>query len=120
MAGSRKGRRGRKQTMSRGSGRAFAILLLFLSLQGCDHAPQRYLEMAEERWNQGDYLGAAREYDRIIHEYPKSGPAAEAYFWTGIIAYLYLHDPQRGLEAFNKLVADFPKSSQAPSALRYM
>jgi TolA-binding protein len=100
--------------------RAIAILLLFFGLQGCDHAPQRYLEMAEERWNQGDYLGAAREYDRIIHEYPKSGPAAEAYFWTGMIAYLYLHDPQRGLEAFSKLVSDFPKSSQAPSALRYM
>jgi len=76
--------------------------------------------MAEERWNQGDYLGAAWEYERIIHEYPKSGPAAEAYFWTGIIAYLYLHDPQRGLEAFSKLVADFPRSSQAPAALRYM
>src|SRR5262245_18613718 len=55
------------------------ILIFLLSLEGCDHAPQRYLAMAEERWNQGDYLGAAREYERIIHEYPKSGPAAEAY-----------------------------------------
>ena len=96
------------------------ILVLFLSIEGCDYAPQRYLAMAEERWNQGDYLGAAREYERIIHEYPKSGPAAEAYFWTGIITYLYLHDPQRGLEAFSKLVTDFPKSSQVPAALRYM
>src|SRR3990172_3706295 len=95
-------------------------ILGFSLLAGCDRAPQRYLKMAEERWNQGDYLGAAREYERIIHEYPKSGPAAEAYFWTGIIAYLYLHDPQRGLEAFSKLAADFPKSSQAPAAFGYM
>ena len=94
--------------------------LVVLTHTGCDHAPQRYLEMAEERWEHGDYLGAAREYERIIHEYPKSGPAAEAYYWTGIIAYLYLQDPQRGLEAFSKLASDFPRSSQAHSALRYM
>ena len=95
-------------------------ILVVLTHTGCDHAPQRYLEMAEERWDHGDYLGAAREYERIIHEYPKSGPAAEAYYWTGIIAYLYLQDPQRALEAFNKLATDFPRSSQAHSALRYM
>jgi TolA-binding protein len=110
----------RPETAKAGSWIFFLTALVVLTSSGCDHTPQRYLEMAEERWDQGDYLGAVREYERIIHEYPKSGPAAEAYYWTGIIAYLYLQDPQRGLEAFSKLVSDFPKSSQARGALRYM
>jgi len=99
--------------------RWLVALLLILGL-GCDASPQRNMDLAAKRMDQGDYLGAAREYERMVEAFPKSRLAGDAYYWLGILYFHYLDDPQNSLEAFRGVVEQFPSNENAASALYSM
>lgn len=96
--------------------RCLVVLLLVLGF-GCDASPQRNMELAAKRMDQGDYLGAAREYERMVEAFPKNRLTGDAYYWLGILYFHYLDDPQNSLEAFRGLVEKFPSNENTPSAL---
>ncbi len=88
-----------------------------------ERVPKRYLESAEQKWRTDDYLGAVREYEKIAEEYPRSKFVPEAIFWGGVLYYLYLDDPQKAVDSFQKtirLTSTTPKNTHALSARRYL
>jgi len=99
------------------------ILTVWSVWSSAERVPKRYLEAAEQKWRTDDYLGAVREYEKISEEYPRSKFIPEAVFWSGVLYYLYLDDPQKAVDAFQKtirLTAATPKNSHALSARRYL
>lgn len=103
------------------------LAALFLTVwsvwSSAERVPKRYLEAAEQKWRADDYLGAVREYEKISEEYPRSKFIPEAVFWSGVLYDLYLDDPQKAVDAFQKtirLTASSPKNTHALSARRYL
>lgn len=103
------------------------LTALFLTVwsvwSSAERVPKRYLESAEQKWRADDYLGAVREYEKITEEFPRSKYVPEATFWSGVLYYLYLNDPQKAVDALEKtirLTASTPKTPHALSARRYL
>lgn len=106
---------------------AVGLIALFLTVwsvwSSAERVPKRYLESAEQKWRADDYLGAVREYEKISEEHPRSKFIPEAVFWSGVLYYLYLDDPQKAVDAFQKtvrLTSSTPKNTHALSARRYL
>lgn len=101
----------------------FATLLLTVwgVLWRAERAPQRYFELAEQKWRADDFLGAVRDYEKITEEYPRSKTVPEAYFWSGVIYFLYLGETQKAIDAFQKVIQRaLSPSEQVLSARRYL
>lgn len=62
------------------------------------------MSVAEIKWQQNDYLGAVRDYEKLIESYPKSSVASEAYYWKGIAFSLYFDDPELAVTALKKVI----------------
>lgn|GEM_PF-996411 len=106
---------------------AAVLAALFITVwsvwSNAERLPKQYLESAEQKWRSDDYLGAVREYEKIAEEFPRSKFVPEATFWSGVLYYLYLNDPQKAVDAFDKtirLTASTPKNTHALSARRYL
>lgn len=106
---------------------AAGVAALFITVwsvwSNAERAPRQYLESAEQKLRTDDYLGAVREYEKIGEEYPRSKFVPEATFWSGVLYYLYLNDPQKAVDALEKtvrLTASTPKNIHALSARRYL
>lgn len=93
------------------------VLLLLVLGFGCDASPQSNMDLAADRMDQGDFLGAAREYEGVVGSFPEHRLAGDAYYWLGLLYFHYLDDPQNSLEAFRGLVEKFPSNENTPSAL---
>jgi TolA-binding protein len=97
------------------------FLTIWIVWAGSERAPRRHFDAAEQKLRANDYLGAVREYERVTEEYPRSKWAPEAYFWSGVIYTLYLNQPQKGLDLFQKTLEKLPpQHPQALSARRYL
>ncbi len=105
--------------MNLGLSALVAVVFLITGL-GCEFSSKRQMGIAEKRMDQGDYLGAAREYEQLVEDFPKSRLAGEAYYWLGTLYQHYLDDPKRGLESFQLLVEHFPDHQRLPLALYSM
>ena len=62
------------------------------------------MSVAEIKWQQNDYLGAVRDYEKLIESYPKSSVVPEAYYWKGIAFSLYFDDPELAVTALKKVI----------------
>lgn len=69
-----------------------------------ERTPKRYLDTAEQKLLADDYLGAVRDYEKITEEYPRSRWTPEAYFWSGVIYFLYLDDPPKAIRSLQKSI----------------
>ncbi|MFQ5950180.1 MAG: tetratricopeptide repeat protein [Nitrospiria bacterium] len=69
-----------------------------------ERTSRRYLESAEQKWVNEDYLGAIHDYEKIIDDYPRSRLVPEAYYWRGVAYFLYLDNTQRAIASFNKSI----------------
>lgn len=85
---------------------------------GCEPSPKALFESAEDRWKQGDYLGATQSYKHLIDEYPKSDWVGEAHYAIGTIEYLYLNNYPKAVEAFETVVSYDPTGPLAMKAHR--
>ena len=85
-----------------------AGLIFFPS--GCTHTVQAQLREAEKQFRQGNYQTSRSAYLQITETYPKSRQAPEGYYWAGVISYLYLKEPQKALDYFQKILTDYPAS----------
>ncbi len=86
----------------------FCLVALSLTIwwfwSDAERTSSRYLESAELRWEKEDYLGAIRNYERIIEEYPGSRLASEANYWKGVAYFLYLDNAQKAMASFNESI----------------
>ncbi|MFQ5543250.1 MAG: tol-pal system YbgF family protein [Nitrospiria bacterium] len=64
----------------------------------------RMLEKAESKWRNEDYLGAIRDYEKIVEEFPETPVVSEAQYWEGVIRFLYLDDPENAIRAFKEVI----------------
>ncbi len=98
-------------------GVSYAGLFLFLIFfsAACTHKIQSQLKEAEKQFRAGNYQTARSTYLQIAETYPKSRQAPEAYYWAGMISYLYLKEPQRALDYFHKIITDYPASDMVLS-----
>jgi tetratricopeptide (TPR) repeat protein len=69
-----------------------------------ERTPKRYFETAEQKLRADDYLGAVQDYEKITEEYARSRWAPEAYFWVGVIYFLYLDDPPKAIRSLQKSI----------------
>jgi TolA-binding protein len=86
------------------------VIVIALSLFSCSHQVQTQLKDAEKAFRSGNYQTSRSIYLQIAESYPKSRQAPEAYYWAGMISYLYLKEPQRALDYFHKIIVDYPAS----------
>jgi TolA-binding protein len=101
---------------------SIAGLLLFLAflLTSCTHKVQSQLKEAEKQFRSGNYQTARSIYLQIAENYPKSRQAPEAYYWAGMITYLYQKEPRKALDYFHKIVTEYPASDVVLSSRGYL
>ena len=86
-----------------------------------ERTPKRYLDTAEQKLLADDYLGAVRDYEKVVEEYPRSRWAPEAYFWSGVIYFLYLDDPPKAIRSLQKSIQmTDPHQEQLVTARQYL
>lgn len=82
-----------------------------------DRSSRQYLESAELRWEKEDYLGAIRDYEKIVEEFPRSQVVSEANYWRGVAYFLYLDNNQKAITSFNESIRGAVSSSDKAHAL---
>lgn len=98
-------------------------LVIWLVLSRGEWMSERLLFVAEAKWQQNDYLGAIRDYEKVIEAYPKSSVISEAYYWKGVGAFLYLDDHEMAVASFKKSIqigAEGGQSTYDLSAREYL
>ena len=65
---------------------------------------------------QGQYGKAAQSFEAFANQYPNSGLAGNARYWTGQAKYV-VRDFQGALSEFNKLLKQYPSSSKIEDTL---
>ena len=89
--------------------------LLSLCLTACGNARAgRQFEIGQQLHSQGAYLEAIRNWEIILSSWPKSRYADQALHRIGTTYYAELDQPDRALDAFGRLVKDYPDSQYAP------
>ncbi|MFQ5579759.1 MAG: tol-pal system YbgF family protein [Nitrospiria bacterium] len=87
-------------------------------LSDTERTTRKYLESAEIRWAKEDYLGAIRDYERIIEEYPRSPMVSEANYWRGVAFFLYLDNNEKAIASFNESIRTAVSSLDKNHALK--
>jgi len=64
----------------------------------------------------GDYAASSRGFRDFLQKYPDSPLAPNAYYWLGESYYVTMNYPV-ALEAFQRLVSQFPQSDKVPDGL---
>lgn len=77
--------------------------------------------VAKGKWyfNAEQHPEAQGMFEEAIRQYPDSGAAAEAVFFMGVSRYKASHDPKPLREAYETLMAKFPRSEWAKRAAPY-
>ncbi|NWG14842.1 MAG: tetratricopeptide repeat protein [Acidobacteria bacterium] len=83
-------------------------LVLTLLITGCNAGPERLLSQAEARWREGNYEDAIRLNRLLYARYRGGSYGARALMNIGNIYYLNLRQLKDAIEAYNKLVEEFP------------
>jgi len=96
-----------------------SLFFIFLATS-CTQKIQSQLKEAEKQFRVGNYQTSRSLYLQIAENYPKSRQAPDAYYWAGIISYLYLKEPQRALDYFHKIIADYPAAERVLSTRLYL
>lgn len=65
---------------------------------------KQLMSVAEAKWQQDDYLGAIRDYEKLIESYPKSSLIPEAHYWKGVTFLLYLDDTEVAVAALKQVI----------------
>ena len=93
---------------------------IVLATAGCSTKPQRFYRRAEAFFAQGQYELAAREYARIVQQWPRDPLADDALYK---LAYLYreeLDNPSGALKYYRRLADEYAKSNYVDDALLWI
>jgi TolA-binding protein len=85
-------------------------LILLYFIVACTSQPQSLHNEAEKQFRAGNYQTSRSLYIQIAENFPKSRQAPDAYYWAGMISYLYLKEPKRAIDYFQKVISDYPAS----------
>jgi tol-pal system protein YbgF len=76
---------------------------------------RRYLELADSKAKEGDYLLSRQLYEDFIRKWPRDDLTGEGHFGRGET--FYVEDKCReALAEYGKVIQDYPKTRSAPSA----
>lgn len=81
-----------------------------------DAAAQAAYDAAFQALRGGDYAQASRGFRGYIQQYPDNTLTPNAWYWLGESYYVTMNYPV-ALEAFQRLLAQFPQSEKAPDAM---
>jgi len=96
----------------------FLVSAGLIIFSGCDNQKAgRQFEQGKKLHAQGAYLEAIRSWEIILSSWPKSDYADQALHRIGTTYYVEMDQQDRALDAFTRLVKDFPKSQYAPEDL---
>ncbi len=106
-------------------GISILIIVLFIGLVGGFRAYQKYqsrqaqlcFSKAEAFYNNKKYLEAAKEYEFVANNYPRSEHVPACWYKAGYIYRRFLLDDAAGAKALQKLLALFPASQYRKEAL---
>jgi tol-pal system protein YbgF len=79
-------------------------------------AAQASYDTAFKALRAGDYASSSRGFRDFLQKYPDSTLAPNAYYWLGESYYVTMNYPV-ALEAFQRLVSQFPQSDKVPDGL---
>ncbi len=79
-------------------------------------AAQATYDAAFKSLRAGDYAASSRGFRDFLQKYPDSTLAPNAYYWLGESYYVTMNYPV-ALEAFQRLVTQFPQSDKVPDGL---
>ncbi|HEV7779427.1 MAG TPA: tol-pal system protein YbgF [Luteibacter sp.] len=79
-------------------------------------AAQATYDAAFKSLRAGDYAASSRGFRDFLQKYPDSTLAPNAYYWLGESYYVTMNYPV-ALEAFQRLVSQFPQSDKVPDGL---
>ncbi len=97
------------------------VIIPLVVADSCTNKPaQRHLSRAERLRDEGTYLEACKEYQKIEIKYPESPLAGNALFEQGITYYLFLNDYKSALEAFQRLISSHPDSGFCVTAQNHV
>jgi TolA-binding protein len=88
--------------------RGIAAVLLAALLAACSLDSRRLVETAQARWREGNYEDAIRLNTLLYQRDPRGRYAPDALLGLGDIHYLNLRRLDRAIEAYQKLIAEFP------------
>jgi tol-pal system protein YbgF len=80
-----------------------------------DLAGNAQFYLADIEYRQGHYEQAAKDYDKVLQQYPGGNKTAAAQLKKGF-ALLELGDKQNGTQTLNELIARYPRSIEAAQA----
>lgn len=110
---------GKRATENRGINSRFGIIImagaLLLAVSCQNHRANRQLEYGKKLHQEGAFLEAIRNWENILSSWPQSRCAAQALHRIGTTYYVELDQPERALDAFARLVKNYPDSSYAPA-----
>lgn len=96
------------------------LLLMPTFLAGCSSSARQLLDQAESSWRKGRYPEAIQENEDLYKLEPRGSYAARALLNIGNIYYLNLRKLKEAIEAYDKLVREFPDSIESLQARRQM
>lgn len=96
----------------------FILLALFLtiSLAACNRSGEAEYLKGEKLWEEGKYVEALAQYEKVVEHDPKGRWAVDALYQTGNIYLLNLKDYKKAVMAYRMLVDANPKSPFSPDA----
>lgn len=95
------------------------LMLLGAILLGTACSRRALLDQAQQSWDQGDYAAAANLYEQYLKENPSSDQAASVRFRVATVCSRDLHQYDRAIEHYIRLIEDHPKSPDLlPAHLR--
>jgi hypothetical protein len=81
--------------------------------------PSLLLGIGKVYFDQDQFSLSIPFLDKVIFDYPKSGPAAEAVFLRGVSGFKSTHDPKLLRKIYDRLQTDYPASEWAKRAVPY-
>jgi len=89
-----------------------AAVVLAALLAACSSDSRRLFETAQARWREGNYEDAIRLNTLLYQRDPRGKYAPDALLGLGDVQYLNLRRLDRAIEAYQKLIAEFPDTDQ--------
>ncbi len=86
-----------------------SIITVIISTIGYSQSSSQFMELATEKYNNGDYQGAIQDCSKAIILKPNN---AELYYKRGIVYLTIGKNQQSAIEDFTKALQFLPKSSE--------
>jgi tetratricopeptide (TPR) repeat protein len=90
------------------SPRIWSLIIVAVLIASCNSDSRQLQERADARWREGNYEDALRLYSLLYQRDPRGGYAVQALLKMGDIYYLNLRQVTDAIDAYKRVVGEFP------------